>query len=183
MNIAAIAACVAAGVSLVNVAVTARLARRGQREQWRRDEERPIVARMLKLSDDALAAWQVAATEKSRWIDALRSDDHDAQEERRASMKASWDAGSEKFDQLRLQQAELDLMAGERLRRTASDLVRKHEGLQHVIRPSGGADGPVALFIQYNNEIVSLRNDLIKSTRIDLGVDRSPGRRLLRGSR
>lgn len=40
MDPTAVAAFVAAGLSLVNIGVTSRLASRGQREQWRRTEER-----------------------------------------------------------------------------------------------------------------------------------------------
>ena len=57
VDLAAVAAFTAAGLSLVNVAISARLASRGAREQWRRDQERPIVARCLTLSDDALGEW------------------------------------------------------------------------------------------------------------------------------
>jgi hypothetical protein len=56
-DLAAAAAFTAAGLSLVNVVICARQASRGHREQWRRDEERPIVARCLTLSADARKAW------------------------------------------------------------------------------------------------------------------------------
>ena len=54
MNWAVIAAFAAAALSLVNVIVGYRLASRGHLEQWQRDETRPIVARILTLSQDAL---------------------------------------------------------------------------------------------------------------------------------
>jgi len=54
VDLTAAAAFTAAALSLVNVAISYRLTSRGHREQWRRDEARPIVARMLKLSADTL---------------------------------------------------------------------------------------------------------------------------------
>jgi hypothetical protein len=57
MNWATAAAFTAAFLSLVNVAYSARLTSRGTREQWRRDQERPIVARCITLSSDAVKAW------------------------------------------------------------------------------------------------------------------------------
>ena len=60
------AAFTAAGLSLVNVAISARLVSRGQREQWRRDQERPIVARCITLSGDALSEWSDASVAKQR---------------------------------------------------------------------------------------------------------------------
>lgn len=57
MNLATVAAFMAAGLSLVNIVIGARLTRRGGREQWRRDQERPVVARSLTLSVNARRAW------------------------------------------------------------------------------------------------------------------------------
>ena len=64
MDLAAVAAFTAAGLSLVNIGLSARLASRGQREQWRREQERPIVARCLTLSADALSEWWDASVAK-----------------------------------------------------------------------------------------------------------------------
>jgi hypothetical protein len=47
----------AVGLSLVNVIISACLSSHGRLEQWRRDEEWSIVARVLTLSADALSAW------------------------------------------------------------------------------------------------------------------------------
>lgn len=54
VNLTAIAAFTAAGLSLVNIVLSARLTRHHHLEQWRRDEERPVVARLLTLSQTAM---------------------------------------------------------------------------------------------------------------------------------
>ena len=53
MNLAVAAAFLAALLSLVNVLITARLASQGRLQQWRREEMRPVVARILSLSREA----------------------------------------------------------------------------------------------------------------------------------
>ena len=81
VDLTAVAAFTAAGLSLVNVAISARMASRGHREQWRREQERPIVARCLTLSADARHEWRnawVARTcgpspgDRRRWAFAVR---------------------------------------------------------------------------------------------------------------
>lgn len=57
MDLSAIAAFTAAGLSAVNVVFSYRLTRRGSREQWRRDQERPIVAHVLAVSRDIALTW------------------------------------------------------------------------------------------------------------------------------
>ena len=54
MDLAVIAAFTAAGISLVNVAITVRATSGGSLQQWRRTEVRPAVARILALSDQAM---------------------------------------------------------------------------------------------------------------------------------
>jgi len=43
-------------------------------QEWRRSEERPIVARMLTLSADALAEWQQSAQARQEWLDSKHAD-------------------------------------------------------------------------------------------------------------
>lgn len=84
MNLAAITALAAATVSLVNVYVTSRLTRKGQKEQWRRDTERPIVVNLLSTSKECLETWTDAASQIERlneWQEAgesLTSETHAA---------------------------------------------------------------------------------------------------------
>ncbi len=111
------AAFTAAGLSLVNVAITARLASRGQREQWRRDQERPIVARCLTLSGAALSEWWHASVAKQRA-------DADAPP---TLVDPHWDKGVQLLHDLRYEVAQLDLLAGRAVRQVARDLVAAHE--------------------------------------------------------
>jgi hypothetical protein len=64
VDLTAVAAFTAAALSLVNVVISYRLTSRGHREQSRRDQERPIVARSLTLSADALGEWWDASVAK-----------------------------------------------------------------------------------------------------------------------
>ena len=52
VDLSAIAAFTAAALSAVNVLISYRLTSRGHREQWRREQERPIVARILTVSTE-----------------------------------------------------------------------------------------------------------------------------------
>ena len=78
MNLTTIAAFTAAGLALVDVVVNvfwgSRLTSRAQVEQWRRNEERPIVARILTLSEDARALYWPAFDAKQKWVVAMRAD-------------------------------------------------------------------------------------------------------------
>jgi hypothetical protein len=105
---AAVAAFVAAGVSLVNVGISARLANRSQRETWRRTEERPIVARYLTLSGDALGEWEKAGVNTP-----ARAPD--------------WEnLGQARIADLRYQVAQLELLAGRDVARFAHSLYMAH---------------------------------------------------------
>ncbi len=135
MDLVAVAAFTAAGLSLINVLVSARLNSRGHLEQWRRDEERPIVARMLTLSADALSAWHSAGSARRDWIDSLRSDPSGGNVDAKVQEEAveHWGTGSQLYDKLRFELAQLDLIAGRPLRDVAASLFREHESVRHWI--------------------------------------------------
>jgi hypothetical protein len=57
MNWATAAAFTAAFLSLVNVGYSDKLTSHSSREQWRRDQERPVVAKCLALSRQAARSW------------------------------------------------------------------------------------------------------------------------------
>ena len=117
VDLTAVAAFTAAGLSLANVAISARLASRGQREQWRRDQERPVVARCLTLSDDALSEW---------WDASVAKQDAEA-DAPLTRMDSHWDKGRQLLHDLRYEVAQLDLLASRTLRQVAQDLVSAHE--------------------------------------------------------
>jgi hypothetical protein len=185
VDLTAVAAFTAAVLSLVNVAFSYRLSSRANLEQWRRNEERPIVARMLTLSADALAQWQRAGQARSNWIESLSADPNQGHEDTTARDEArdQWDTGSELYDKLRFEVAQLDIMAGRPLRDVAAKLVREHESPWHWLRPaSGGEANLLESLYEQHNKIVGLHAELVERTRTDLGLDSSlqvPPRSLL----
>ena len=116
MDLAATAAFTAAALSLINVGVSARLTRAGRLEEWRRDTERPIVARLLTLSQDAAEAWSEANRLRAEYTGGA---DRTALD--RAA--AAWNRGNSLVAQLNFEIAQLDLIAGDRLRERARALL------------------------------------------------------------
>jgi hypothetical protein len=112
---------------LLNIYLTSRLAGKSQREQWRRDQERPIVARMITLSQDALAQWHQAARARWAYLDAVK-EAHDRGTITGGPDDRACAAGSERYENLRADVAELDLIAGQPVRDVAHQLVQIHEG-------------------------------------------------------
>jgi hypothetical protein len=60
VSLSTIVAFTAAAVALIGVGVNALIIRRGGREQWRREQEHPLVARLLKDSKDSCFNWEQA---------------------------------------------------------------------------------------------------------------------------
>jgi hypothetical protein len=178
VNAATIAALIVAGGAFVGVVVNViwsyRLSSRSRLEEWRRDEERPIVARILTLSTDALAKWEQTGQARRDWIDSLRADPDRGSEDTKARDEARdhWGAGSELYGKLRFEAAQLDLIAGRPLRDVANKLVREHESVLHWLRPASGASDWLESLVEQNNKIVGLHTELVERTRADLGVDR-----------
>lgn len=155
------AAFLAAGFSLLNIGVTARLASRGQREQWRRDEERPIVACCLTISEDAGREW---------WDASVAQEGADVEK-----IRPNWEKGRELLHDLRLAVAQLDLLASGPVRQIAGDLVKAHEQEDRRLLVLGKSippdfDGRRAAQVK----IEELQAALVAETRTDLGL--GPGR-------
>lgn len=182
VDLAAIAAFSAAGLSLVNVVVSYRFASRGSLEQWRRDEQRPVVARMLTLSDEALSKWRAAGFARREWLESLQADPGRSQEDTQSRDLAAehWSGGSELYDKLRFELAQLDLIAGRPLRDVAARLVREHESARQRVRPASGGDDWFRPLMEQNNTINGLHADLVMKTRADLGLGQDLTRRRLR---
>jgi len=161
VDLAVIAAFTAAGLSLVNVAISARMASRGQREQWRRDQERPVVARCLTLSANAAGEW---------WDASVAKQDADAAAPR-SQMDAHWEKGRQHLDELRFEVAQLDLLASPAVRATAASLVSEHqrETSRLIMRVKPGQDdfeGRRASQVK----IEELHKALVECARADLGL-------------
>jgi hypothetical protein len=161
--LAAVAAFTAAGLSLVNVAITAWLARRGHREQWRREQERPIVAHFLTLSVDARHAWWDASEAKQAMGE---SDDLTG-----TKAEENLDKGARLAYDLACQAAQLDLLASDSVRQAAHALVVAHQKepgrLLMGFKPGqDDNDGRWACAVK----IGQLEAALVERTRADLGL-------------
>src|SRR5262249_38132873 len=143
-----------------NVWMTGYQARRSQLHQWRRDTERPVLARIISISDKSLEALREVAYERSQWIESVPGSQAESIEARDKA-RTLWDMNADEFEELRYQIAQLDLVAGEQLRKTAHALLSKHESLRHWLRPASGADSPIDLFDQSSAEVIELRDRLI----------------------
>jgi hypothetical protein len=165
MNLTAVAAFLAAGLSLVNVAYSAYLARRGHREQWRREQERPIVARALTLSYDAQWEWaDVSAAKPDMATDA--SADAEGLRHMRQGVQLLGD--------LRYQVAQLDLLASPAVRQVARALALVHanEAVRLAKPPKPDEDHNQARQAS-QNAIRELEKALVERTRADLGISSS----------
>jgi hypothetical protein len=172
VDLTAAAAFTAAALSLVNVAVSARMTQRGQREQWRRDAERPIVARILTISSEALELWGDTARAKGQLIDELAAEPFAEHPVARDAAMQAWQSASAAHELLRFEVAQLDLIGGRRVRSAATALLTSHESANHWLRPAGGASDIDQLWMSESNKIVNLTAELVAATRADLGVGR-----------
>lgn len=158
---------------LVQIVLTYHLSSKAQLEQWRRAEERPIVARLVILSQEALVQWWTAAEVRQQWLDSLNAEHgHDRVSLARPEPEPrdDWGAGSKLFGKLRLETTQLELSAGEALRDVADRLLRAHESLNHWLRPASPSDDPIALVNEQNNMIIQMHAELIGRERADLGL-------------
>ena len=175
MDLATVAAFTAAGLSLVNVAISARMTSRGHREQWRREQERPLVARSLTLSEEARGEW---------WDTSVAKQDM-SEDDAWGGSKAQqhWGKGWRLVHDLRYEVAQLDLLASLPVRQIARELVTAHERaasrLVILVKP-GQDDYPLRQ--EHYDEIHKLQAALAEMTRGDLGLGpslRVPPRSLL----
>jgi len=163
-DVTAVAAFTAAGLSLVNVGISARLARRGRLDEWRRDTELPIVAKVLTLSEECQTSWSNTALAKRLLADTPGDDVAN----RNAATQA-WEAGCSSLERLRFEIAQLDLMAGATLRSAVKALAAPHESLARFLRPASGI-GDVSELLQ-SDAITHLQSEVVGSARVDLRID------------
>ena len=157
-----VAAFAAAVLSLVNVAVTVRLAHGGQREQWRREQERPIVARCAALSVDIRDQWREASFARLD-LQAPVGAQLDIQQR----VNNGWQA----LRNLRYEVAQLDLLASPTVRQAARDLVAAHEQeMTRLAFPVNPAMDENAARLASHAKIGKLEEALVERTRTDLGL-------------
>jgi hypothetical protein len=174
MNLAVIAAFTAAGLSLINVALSARLSSRSTRHQWRREQEQPIVANILTLSSDAINEWQQTGSGKTVWREAgkpikLDEDGFNLWTEYREH----WTKGNELFKALRYEAAKLDLLASRGVRLAATRIVTAHDSARYRMRPNGPHE---AFGYRALREIAQFHERLVNQTRADFGIEGLPAR-------
>jgi hypothetical protein len=170
VDLSALAAFTAAGLSLINVGVSARLSSSGRKDEWRRNEERPVVAQILTLSQDTLGKWNEAALARQMWIDASRSTDGSIEiDSLRTREREHYTAAMNLWAKLRYQIAELDLIAGRPVRDAANAIYAEHGVLATRLRPPGPQDNPLS--VVGSSKVNRLQEDLIAKTRADLGLD------------
>jgi hypothetical protein len=151
-------------VSLVNVGISARLTRRSQREQWRRNDERPIVARCLTLSGDGLREWEKASGAKEAANPGPDPDPYRSWQEH-----PKWEKGRKLIEDLRYEVAQLDLLAGSAVRQVANGLLEAHlEEVARLLRAEPGRDEVEAR--RARTRILELQWALVDAAREDLGL-------------
>jgi hypothetical protein len=164
MNWATAAAFTAAFLSLANVAYSARLTSRGTREQWRREQERPIVARCITLSGDAADAWH--ATSRA-WLQMTAG-----QSWRDSEGHEHWRRGRKTIDDLAFEVAQLDLLANGAVREAAGQLLHTHQMAGYQLAEHiDDEETPPSRVFDYAY-IMEAREQLIDAARADLGLSR-----------
>lgn len=159
-DLAAVAAFTAAGLSLINVVITVRLVRRGQRERWRREQERPIVARCLTLSSDIRHEWHeasVARQDARSW----------ALPEAQQRIRKGWEA----LRDLHYEATQLDLLANHAVRQAARELVAAHDKeMNRLTFPPRPDTSENAARRASQGAIGELEVTLVERARVDLGL-------------
>jgi hypothetical protein len=174
MNLAVIAAFTAAGLSLINVALSARLASRSTRHQWRREQEQPIVANILTLSSDAINEWQETGKGKTVWREAGKPTEPDDDGYNLwTGYREHWTKGNELFKALRYEAAKLDLLASRGVRLAATRIISAHDSARYRMRPNGPHE---AFGYRAFRELEKFHERLVQQTRADFGIEGLPTR-------
>ncbi len=144
----------AAFCSVVNVAISVRLARKNELEKWRRDVERQLILQILSLSGRVVDYLPlIHAMVPCEEIVGRRKELHEA---------------TEAIYTITL---ELQLVADRHVVEAVHKLAKSFESLRHWLRP-GGPDNKRELYCSLNNEIVKQRAAVVSATRLDLGLRR-----------
>jgi hypothetical protein len=158
VDLTAVAAFTAAALSLVNVVLSYRLTGRGHREQWRREQERPAVARSITLSADA----------SHEWWDASVKIEHEG-----GKGSPHWEQGWKLLTDLRYEAAQLDLLASRPVREAVGELIATHQReATRLVAVIAARDrsGEWERRIASQAKIKALGKVLVERTRADLGL-------------
>jgi hypothetical protein len=162
-DLTAIAAFSAAGMSLINVGISGRISSRGTVEQWRMNEERPIVGRVLSEADEcARHAMRIPERTEDDGPATYLDIEHHAR-------------AQESYQKLLWELAPLQLVAGEKVRKRADELAEMLSTLvRHACNPREHHSKDDFLLMSYFLYQAD-RASLIEQVRADLGLQ--PGRR------
>lgn len=186
VNLAVVAAFTAAAISLVNVLITARLARGGQFRQWQREDAGPIIERVLVLSDELRLSWSGVAEDLktlSRNLVSPRTNEYEAEsaDNYRDTLQTKIYEllleGRDKFVDLSNGVSALQLISPPPTRNAASRLKDGHQSILTAFERYP-LENELPDIIKKRAAIDSAEQDLADSFRTDLGVSR--GRKWLR---
>jgi hypothetical protein len=172
VDLAVIAAFTAAGISLINVAITVRAASRGSLQQWRRGEVQPVVARILAASGEAKGAWDEAALTRQEWL-RFRDDAamHDEVLKLQAQEFDHWKAGKAACDKLRFEVAQLELVGHQPVREAARALLDAQGSIARgQLSPDTPSADPLKSLLELGLKVKQCEDRLIEETRTDLGI-------------
>jgi hypothetical protein len=155
------------------VVLSYRLSSRVQLEQWRRGEERPIVARLLALSNEALDNWLYGYHARLDWVSSLADPSQTSEDiKAREMMLEQWQVGAKRHEKIEFEVAQLTLIAGSPLYQAATALSRQHWTVIHAMPPLADRSDWFERMTEQMERIGALQNDLAAEARADLGVDR-----------
>ncbi|MGY6656677.1 hypothetical protein ACXIZN_31360 [Amycolatopsis sp. TRM77291] len=163
-----LAAVVAAAASLVSVVIAARSASRTELRRWRRQDEREMIARILTQLHVVRGLWNIIGPN----ADAERAGELDPFVEREVRNARIEVGKAEKA--FRLAVAEVELVAGSKVVECAKAFDMRFEGLQHLLRPAGGAEQRTDYYWQHDAGLEQLRTELVDAVRKELQIDRAP---------
>jgi hypothetical protein len=172
VDLAVIAAFTAAGISLVNVAITVRATSRGNLQQWRRGEVRPVVARILALSDQATREQhQAICLQRDRLGLGIRSPaDGDQALKLRAEERDHWKNSRDARQKLSYEVAQLDLVGQKPVRDAAAQLLNAQWEMDVSHAQPARSGDPLEAFVLAVAQVKVRENALIDATRMDLGI-------------
>lgn len=130
MDPTTVAAFTAAGLSLVNVIVTARMVERERKAQWKREEIKPVIARILTLSRETRDEWRSGTMVRLERLSAI--DDPDARADIDAMREIEiehYQKGRAAWDQIYFEVAQLQLIAPKPVSDAAEALRIVHESV------------------------------------------------------
>jgi hypothetical protein len=178
VDLAVIAAFTAAGISLINVAITVRATSRSSLQQWRRSEVRPAVARILALSDEAMREQRSALhLHRDRLESGGRGPAGDQADKLMAEEKGHWENSWDAREKLSFEVAQLRIVAHKPVREAAARLLDDQYAVQFLsaadlideLQPGRSAH-LLESFRRASREVKLLEEALIDATRRDLGI-------------